>query len=184
MPRGRIEDSKGREHSNWHIAWVVLICGLAISAMAALHTKSSVERIVERDFIAHCDEIRSAIINRLDDHARILLSGAALFNASDVVTREKWHIFNQSQNVEKQLPGIQGIGFSLLIPRAEMARHIQEIRSEGFPEYSVRPGGDREIYSSIIFLEPFSNRNLRAFGYDMLSEPVRREAMELSLIHI
>ena len=34
------------------------------------------------------------------------------------------------------------------------------------------------MYSSIIYIEPFKDRNLRAFGYDMLSEPVRRAAME------
>jgi CHASE1-domain containing sensor protein len=27
-------------------------------------------------------------------------------------------------------------------------------------------------------LEPFGGRNLRAFGYDMYSEPIRRRAME------
>ncbi len=188
MPRVRIKNSKdltvesyahkGRERRNWHIGWIVLVVGLMISATVTLYMKSSVEGIAKRDFIFHCDEIHNVITNRLDDHARILLSGVALFNASDVVTREKWRIFNQSQKVEKQLPGIQGIGFSLLIPRAELTRHIQEIRSEGFPEYKLKPDGDREIYSSIIYLEPFSDRNLRAFGYDMLSEPVRREAME------
>ncbi|MBV5329743.1 MAG: CHASE domain-containing protein, partial [Chlorobium sp.] len=47
-----------------------------------------------------------------------------------------------------------------------------------FPDYTVHPSGERELYSSIIYLEPFSGRNLRAFGYDMLSEPVRRAAME------
>ena len=59
-----------------------------------------------------------------------------------------------------------------------MTQHIKDIRAEGFPEYRVHPNGDREIYSSIIYLEPFTNRNLRAFGYDMLSEPARRAAME------
>ncbi|MBF0428785.1 MAG: CHASE domain-containing protein [Magnetococcales bacterium] len=32
----------------------------------------------------------------------------------------------------------------------------------------------------IIYLEPFKDRNLRAFGYDMLSEPVRRAAMGMA----
>jgi signal transduction histidine kinase/CheY-like chemotaxis protein/HPt (histidine-containing phosphotransfer) domain-containing protein len=165
---------------NWHTAWIVLAVGLMITAAATLYMKSNVEEIAERDFISHCDGIRNSISSRLDDHARILLGGAALFNACDVVTREKWRVFNHNQKVETQLPGIQGIGFALLIPRAELTRHIQVIRSEGFPEYKVKPDGDREIYSSIIYLEPFSDRNLRAFGYDMFSEPVRREAMELA----
>ena len=159
-------------------AWIVLVAFLAIFAAATLFMKSNVERNAERDFSSHCDRIHSIIVDRLEDHARILLGSAALFNASDAVTRQEWRIFTQHQKVDKQLPGVQGVGFSLLIPRADLPRHIQEIRREGFPEYQVKPEGDREIYSSIIYLEPFSGRNLRAFGYDMFSEPVRRAAME------
>ena len=70
------------------------------------------------------------------------------------------------------------MGFSVLIPRAELARHVRELRQEGFPEYRLKPDGVRELYSAIIYLEPFTGRNLRAFGYDMFSELVRRAAME------
>jgi PAS domain S-box-containing protein len=163
---------------NWRSTWIVLVVGLMITATATLHIKSGVEKIAEHEFIYLCNEIDNKIIERLDNHASILQSGVAFFNASETVTREEWRIFNGAQKVEKQLPGIQGIGFSLLIPRAELARHIQGIRREGFPDYTLKPDGDREVYSSIIYLEPFSDRNLRAFGYDMFSEPVRRAAME------
>lgn len=152
--------------------------GLVIAAMVAFALKRNVDRLAERDFAVHTDEVKELVSNRLADHARILLSGAALFHASKEVTRAEWHAFTQYQHIDKQLPGIQGIGFSLLIPRSELSRHLQQIRSEGFPEYKVIPEGDREIYTSIIYLEPFSGRNLRAFSYDMFSEPVRRLAME------
>ncbi|MEI7672835.1 MAG: CHASE domain-containing protein, partial [Deltaproteobacteria bacterium] len=163
---------------SFYIAWVVLVIGLLITAAVTLYMKSDVERIAEQEFIAECRDIQEKIAARLDDHARILRSGAALFKISDTVTRDKWRIFIERQQVQKELPGIQGIGFSLLIPRAELARHTQGIRKEGFPAYKVRPEGNRELYSSIIYLEPFADRNLRAFGYDMFSEPVRRAAME------
>jgi len=165
-------------HSTGFLVWFVLGGGVLLSSLSTFYTKSNIDRLADREFNFLCGEINAAIAGRLDDHARILLSGAALFNSSDVVTRKEWRIFTHHQKIEKQLPGIQGIGFSLLIPRAELARHIQEIRNEGFPEYTVKPDEDRELYSSIIYLEPFSERNLRAFGYDMLSEPVRRVAME------
>jgi CHASE1-domain containing sensor protein len=29
----------------------------------------------------------------------------------------------------------------------------------------------------VMYLEPFAGRNLRAFGYDMMSEPARRAAL-------
>ena len=160
------------------IVWSVLPIGLTVTLALIAYIKASADRLAERDFVAECTEVQRILESRLDDHARILLSGAALFNVSDAVTREEWRIFAQSLKVEKQLPGVQGFGFSLVIPRSELSQHIQKIRSEGFQEYRVRPEGEREVYSSIIFLEPFSGRNLRAFGYDMFSEPVRRAAME------
>ncbi|MEI6261815.1 MAG: CHASE domain-containing protein, partial [Deltaproteobacteria bacterium] len=163
---------------NWRSTWIVLVVGLMITATATLYIKSGAEKIAENEFIYLCKENSNKIAERLDNYARILQSGVAFLNASETVSREEWLIFNLAQKVEKQLPGIQGIGFSLLIPRAELARHILGIRREGFPDYTLNPDGDREVYSSIIYLEPFSDRNLRAFGYDMFSEPVRRAAME------
>ena len=52
------------------------------------------------------------------------------------------------------------------------------VRAEGYPEFTVRPGGERPIYSAIVQIEPANPMNLRALGYDMLTEPVRRAAME------
>ena len=70
------------------------------------------------------------------------------------------------------------MGFALTVDPAERARHEAQVRAEGFPDYSIHPPGNRPVFSSIIYLEPFSAANRRAFGYDMFSEPVRRAAME------
>ena len=161
-----------------HIAWAVLAGGFLVTAVASQFMIASVRKIAERDFFSHTEELKIFVSKRLDDHARILLGGAAFFQASAEVTRETWRVFTSHQQVEKQLPGIQGMGYSPLIPRPELARHLQNIRGEGFPEYTVKPEGERDFYTPVIYLEPFSGRNLRAFGYDMFSEPVRRAAME------
>ncbi|MDD2761231.1 MAG: EAL domain-containing protein, partial [Methylomonas sp.] len=71
-----------------------------------------------------------------------------------------------------------GIGYAQLITPDRLAEHIAGVRGEGFPEYNVRPSGERRLYTAIVYLEPFQDRNLRAFGYDMYAEPVRRAAME------
>ena len=55
---------------------------------------------------------------------------------------------------------------------------MARIRSQGFADYDIHPAGERELYTSIIFLEPFSGRNLAAFGYDMYAEPIRQQAMQ------
>ena len=156
----------------------MLTIGLMVTAFVAFYAKASVDAVVQREFAFVCDEIVARIQTRLHAHALTLRSGAAFFEASEKVTREEWRAFSARRKIESDLPGIQGIGFSLLIPPKQLAQHIQDIRREGFPAYRIWPEGEREIYSSIIYLEPFSGRNLRAFGYDMFSEPVRRSAME------
>ncbi len=163
---------------NLWLVFGLLILGMTITALASLYVKSEVERAAEREFDFISSEIQLNIADRLAASAQVLFSGAALFNSSDTVTREEWRIFIEQLRIEEQLPGIQGVGFAIMIPPEQLDQHIQQIRDEGFPEYTVRPEGDREAYSSIIYLEPFTGRNLRAFGYDMFSEPVRRAAME------
>ncbi|WP_295590754.1 CHASE domain-containing protein, partial [uncultured Lamprocystis sp.] len=89
-----------------------------------------------------------------------------------------WRQFIERSKIYLNLPGIQGIGFALLIPTDQLTGHLAQLRAQGFPDYRIWPEGERNLYTSVVFLEPFSDRNLRAFGYDMFTEPVRRAAME------
>ncbi len=168
--------------STW-MAWVLLSVGLFITIYATISAKMDVEAGAKREFEFACTQIELRIDARMAAHAQILMSGSALFEATDFkavdeITREDWHAYTWRQKVEQFLPGVQGVGFALVIPRERLARHIQEIRIQGFPDYNVKPEGDRKTYTSIVYLEPFSGQNIRALGYDMFSEPVRRMAME------
>ena len=160
------------------VEWGLLAIGMTITISAAFFVKADVESDARREFGFASDEIQLDIAARLAANAGILHSGAALFDASKSVEREEWRAFARRLHIEEHLPGTQGVGFALLIPREQLSQHIQAVRDEGFPDYTLRPAGEREVYSSIVYLEPFEGRNLRAFGYDMLSEPVRRVAME------
>ena len=169
------------------IAWVLLSAGLIVTIYASINVVLNINAEAKKDFEFACRQIELTVDARVAAHEQILVDAAALFGALDEVMRERWHnevmrerwhTFVLQQKVEQHLPGVQGIGFSLAIPRERLAQHIQEIRSQGFPDYDVRPEGDREIYTSIIYLEPFPGSNFRAFGYDMFTEPVRRLAME------
>jgi signal transduction histidine kinase len=161
-------------------ALAVLFAGLVLTFVATYHTKNNVEEVSNQNFEFICNDLKIKLDTRLKQHAQLLRSGAAFFDVSDTVTREEWRKFNESEKIHKNLPGIQGVGYSLIIPKNQLTQHIQSFRKNGFPDYNVIPVGDREIYTSIIYLEPFSGRNLRAFGYDMFSEPIRRKAMEIS----
>ncbi|MFI3187994.1 hypothetical protein BCS42_16315 [Crenothrix sp. D3] len=159
------------------LTWGFLLLGLAGSGAAGYWMKVEIDTREYQRFIHYCEEIQQKITARLEAHEQILLGGAAGFDASDTVTRQEWHIYVEYLHRNNHFNGIQGLGFALWIPAKQLATHQAQIRAEGFPNYKIRPEGKREAYTSIIFLEPFTERNLHAFGYDMYAEPVRQAAM-------
>lgn len=131
----------------------------------------------EQQFELHVRELINAIDKRLREHEQILLGGAGLFDASRTVTRSDWNAYVARLRLAETHPGIQGVGFAALVAPEQLPVHVAAVRQEGFPDYVVHPPGKRDVYTSTVYLEPFSGRNLAAFGYDMFSEATRREAM-------
>lgn len=156
---------------------VVLALSMLVTVVAWGVSSSMVQKNIEERFIRHTDDLAAAIEARLLTYETTLRGGAGLFKITGKISREQWRTYVDSLHIPQDLPGIQGIGFSVMLSPAQIDHHIREVRAGGFPEYAIRPSGMRDPTSSIIYLEPFDWRNQRAFGYDMYSEPVRREAM-------
>jgi len=156
----------------------VLACGILGSLVAGWQVRHAIQQDALRRFAATCDAITTKIQERLTAYALMLQGGQGLFAASDSVERDEWRTYFETIQAERTVPGYEGIGFSLLVAPEDLAAHEASVRAEGFPDYRVSPPGPREAYSAIVYLEPFRGRNLLAFGYDMLSEEVRRNAME------
>lgn len=160
---------------------IVLIIMLFLTIAATYFDYEKSKEKQKIIFENSANEIPSLIEDRMKAYRQVLLSGVAKFYTSKEVTRENWKEFVEALKLEETYPGLQGMGFSLLIKKEDKEKHIAKIRAEGFKDYDIKPAGDREIYTSIIYLEPFDNRNKRAFGYDMFSEKIRNEAMQKAI---
>jgi PAS domain S-box-containing protein len=159
---------------------VLGVCtGMAVFVWYSL--RQQIEDAATQQFELLSFEIAADIRERMRQHEQILLGGAGLFDASGALTREAWRDYVARLNLAKNYPGIQGVGFSKVIAPVELEAHIAAVRMEGFSDYVVRPPGARELYTSIIYLEPFEGRNLAAFGFDMFSEATRNRAMRLAV---
>jgi len=167
-----------RFHSSL-MAWVILAISLLLTLTAYLVSQQLVEKRLHEQFDFRALEISKAIEERLSVYEQILWSGVALFYASPemAVERQQWAAFVDALNIEEHWPGVQGMGYSIPVSAQTKAVHTASIRAEGFQDYQIKPEGERDEYSAIVFLEPFDWRNKRAFGYDMWSNAMRREAM-------
>ncbi|MBF0626310.1 MAG: CHASE domain-containing protein, partial [Magnetococcales bacterium] len=157
--------------------WIILAVSVSLTILAWHVSNLSQEKRTRDRFDFKVEEARLAIQKRMREYEQVLRGGVGLFRASDQVTRQDWQRYVETLEIDTYWPGIQGIGFALMIAPAEKEALVRRLRAEGFDAFAIHPEGERAQYSAIIYLEPFLGRNLRAFGYDMFSETVRQEAM-------
>ncbi|OQW94298.1 MAG: hypothetical protein BWK79_06590, partial [Beggiatoa sp. IS2] len=158
-------------------AWLILIISLFATGLLWYNIKSDLTEAHQIQFEQRVERIKTAIINRMQTYQQVLQSGVGLFNAVTEVSRDAWHRYAISLQLDEQYPGLPEFGFSLNLHPEELLAHIAKMRTEGFPDYTVHPNGKRDEYTAIIVMEPMSDSNLPAFGYDMFSQPDRRIAM-------
>ncbi|WP_426318042.1 CHASE domain-containing protein [Pseudoduganella sp. R-43] len=152
----------------WTPILILLACmTLTVSAWGWI-TYDTESRTSER-FQRAADNVRETIRLRMEGYESLLRAGTALFDASYSVEREEWQQFVTGLELPKQYPGVLGMGYARFAPAGAVAALNKEIK--------VWPEGDRDLHAAIVYLEPQSERNKFAIGYDMMSEPTRRDAM-------
>lgn len=140
------------------ITYSIFLIGILLSIAAFWYSIESVHERERLRFETVAKQITIKVEGRVDAYRETLYAGVGLFDSSESVTNDEWHRFVTALKIDKNFPGIQGLGFSrVLLSDENLSKH--------------------ELTTSIIYLEPCNERNRRAFGYDMFSEEVRREAM-------
>jgi len=115
---------------------------------------------------------------RMDSYEEILRGAGGLFYTDDRVTSTDWQTFISVYDIPKRYPGIVGIGVNDLIAKQDLEAYIQNQRDNGYPNFEIVPKGDREIYSSVMYLDRLTNQTPETIGYDMYADSTRREAMD------
>jgi len=168
--------------------WMVFAVSLLITLQLWSNAQQEAERGLYNDFQTQVDNTSRRISQRMHDYEQVLAGVRGLFAASSDVNRGEFRAFVAALNIEKNFPGVQSVGWVKMFSHAEKAAHIAAIQREGFADYTILPAGDREQYAVVIYVEPFSGRNIRAFGQDHYAEPVRRatinEARDRGVVRI
>ncbi|MDP3641843.1 MAG: CHASE domain-containing protein [Bacteroidota bacterium] len=159
---------------------LILLLGLGITFIISYSSLQDMKKLKWKKFESVCQEFENKIQIQIKANTQVLYNSAAFILSSDTITRAEWQKFQDLNKSLTELPGIQGIGYSIVIPPNQLSRFEQRICDEGFPKFKVFPEGKRDYYTSVLFVEPFSGRNLLLLGFDSFSEPVRQKAMVLS----
>jgi PAS domain S-box-containing protein len=134
----------------------VLFLSLVLTAGACTAVALTLDARNEARFEHAVYASRGRLEARMETYVAMLRGTAGLFaSRQEGVSRTEFRAYVDRLNVRERYPGIQGLGFS---------RHMS--------------GQQGPASFPIVYLEPPDARNQAVMGFDMFSEPVRREAME------
>lgn len=124
--------------------------------------------------------VASGLERRSNANAAYLRSSAALFATQEMVEAPLFRTFIRQLHLDGRYVGSDGIGWAMKVYRADVPTVEAIMRSGGAPTFAVRPrpSADRPFVIPVMFIEPDTDRNRDAIGFDMFSEPVRRAAMK------
>jgi two-component system, sensor histidine kinase len=184
-PRSKAAVSGEREPSSFArlrvlsavVPLLVLAIALAVSYAVWQRERREIERVLKADFDLRVHDAVNTFRERVQGYEQVLRAVSGLFASSRKVERSDFQIFVRNLKMEIH-PGLQGLGYSVLVPRDQLERHLAFMRAEGFPAYAIRPAGERPVYTSAIFFAPPSAAELSTIGSDYYAEPSRRPALE------
>jgi PAS domain S-box-containing protein len=162
-------------------SWVpllTLLVGLTATVAATWFVAHYFEVKANVQFNDAVQEATEAIQTRIESYIALLRGCSGLFAVRRNVTTGEFHAFVNRLQVPRQYAGLQGIGYAPRTSPENREALVTRMHSQGAPDFKIWPEGQRQEYFPILFLEPQDRRNQAALGYDMLSEPVRRTAIE------
>jgi PAS domain S-box-containing protein len=155
----------------------VLLGSLLVTALVTFQVAASTAARDRLRFQNLVERTEDTIERRLETYTNLLRGGAALFVAAGSIDRRGFATYVQRLELPKHYPGIQGMGASILVRPGDEKLVAAQLRKQGVPGFRLWPRDYRGELHAIVYLEPFDRRNQAAIGFNMFSEPTRREAM-------
>lgn len=155
----------------------VFSAGLALSLALGHGLKETIWADANLRFDRQVELVESDIHRRINQAVYGLRGAAGLYAANGAVGRAAFRAYVASRDLPGEFPGVRGFGFIERVLRADLARFVAAERLDGAPDFEVLSEGQAPDLYVIKFIEPIAN-NGPAWGFDLGSEPTRRQAAE------
>ncbi|NML17722.1 hybrid sensor histidine kinase/response regulator [Azohydromonas caseinilytica] len=164
-------------------ALLVLVLGLVLSLGAAQYVHGTAQARAQHDFEASSRIVADMVARRMDSWSKVLHGVRVLLTSSDKLTRADFQRHAQQLELPQRHPGFVALQFVRHVPAAQKAafeaavRADTSLRPQGYPDFRIRPEGERPHYLVTDFIEPMAG-NEALFGLDVATLPRRLKALE------
>ena len=166
--------------------WFVMAVATIATIAATIYVHTTARAREEARFVRAAQPMRDSIEDRITNYITMLRGVAGLVAAEPKLTQAEFRDYVARLNIKENYPGTQGIGLTLRVMPEEAPALIQRMHAQGVQSmvngehvpFVIWPPKPIDGHlDAIVYLEPLDDRNEAAIGYNMFSEPIRREAM-------
>ncbi|WP_166432718.1 CHASE domain-containing protein [Luteimonas yindakuii] len=158
-------------------ALVVLLASLLLVLMYARSEHARDRDLRKARMAEETTQVLDLMSQRLLAYELSTRGGASLFASVERPTAQQWRSYVDGLQIGRRA-GPNALGYGAYIPGDRLREFQLERRSDGEGLFKLHPRGVREAYGPVVYVEPRRPEHDGIDGYDMLSEPVRRGAME------
>ena len=170
-----------RVRYGYPFALLVLVVSLLLVAIAWDHARQREMKLAAEQFRGIAGQQASLVQLHLNSVEMTLRGGASLFAALDRPTPEQWRGYVDALRLQATFPSLVGVGYAASLDEYRLVRLQESWRDEGRGLFELRPRGRRDLYAPILYLEPHTDLNRNAIGFDLYSEAVRQRAMRMAM---
>ncbi len=170
-----------------YVLLVLVVClGVAISVALFILSRNDRRDRLQLEFNSKSDELIEALRIGIEESLQQMEALAAFYVHADMITRKEFHAFVQP--FMRHNPAVQALAWVPRVPYSRRAGYESAARQEGLPGFELTElkaqggmtrAGKRREYFPAYFVEPYSD-NKAAFGFDIASDPTRRDALQKS----
>ena len=160
--------------------WITFVVGIAIVAVVLQALSTAAERTDGLRLDAAADSLYARIETQIQAQLSLLRATHAFIETSPALpSLDAFRAYVDGLALRERYRGMQGLGYIALVPAQAVPATERELeaiyRRDDLRIRPPRPTAD--TYFPVVYLEPFDTRNEGVIGFDMLSEPTRKEAM-------
>ena len=170
----------------WMLGLVVATLGLMATAYLTWVERKAARFVDQTRLVHDANTVAEALSRRVDAYTEIAFGLRSLFVVNPALGRREFAQAVERLEIERRYPGIKNIAFTRYVTAAEKQAFERAVRAdtslhpEGYPDFAIRPPGERNEYFVADYLWPESGSR-GVHGLDISAQPANLASMRFAM---